>query len=325
MRTTGKQSAMWGITTYFNPARYASRLANYRAFRAASAAQGLPMVTVEMTVDGQPGLEAGVDAEILVTKKSSEVLWHKERLLNAALEALPPECEYVCWIDADVVFERNDWVAASIAALQDNVVIQPFANVIKLPQGRTPAEFPSTRIGLLGGGRSRIRRGKQNGQYTPSFASRLKSPIRRYSGTTGFAWCAQRGVLDRHGFYDRCIVGGGDREIALACVLPTAKVPDKLWRIHNAGLRADIAPWHDAFFADVNGRLGGIDGAIHHLWHGDPANRSYEVRHEILEKYAFDPQADLVSDENGCWKWAPGREALADAIKGYLTSRKEDG
>ena len=310
---------MWGITTYFNPARYRSRLANYRGFREASHAQGLPLVTVELTRDGEGELEAGRDAEVLVTKTSGHVLWHKERLLNLAIQALPPECKYVCWIDADVVFERDDWIEASVEALQHFVVIQPFTNVIKLPRDKSPADYPSRKIGWS------IRKGRENGSYTPSFGSKYRKGRARFAGTTGFAWCARREPLDAHGFYDRCIIGGGDREIALACVLATADVPDKELRITHPPLRADVAAWHDRFYDAVRGDLGAIPGAIHHLWHGEPANRSYTERHAILDRFNFDPHADIVLDENECWAWAAGREELALAVQDYFTSRKEDG
>jgi hypothetical protein len=120
-------------------------------------------------------------------------------------------------------------------------------------------------------------------------------------------------------------VGGGDREIALACVFPTAAVPDKELRITHPPLRADIAAWHDRFYDDVQGNLGAITGTIHHLWHGDPANRSYTERHAIFDRFAFDPTRDIELDPNGCWSWAPGRDDLARAVGDYFASRKEDG
>ena len=77
---------LWAITSYFNPAGYNTRLANYRAFRARLK---VPLVTVEASFDGRVQLRAG-DAEILVQRTARDVLWQKERLLNVALGFLPP-------------------------------------------------------------------------------------------------------------------------------------------------------------------------------------------------------------------------------------------
>jgi len=54
----------WAITSYFNPVRYRSRLANYRRFRAAL---NVPLVAVEAAADGQFELGPG-DAEVLVQR-----------------------------------------------------------------------------------------------------------------------------------------------------------------------------------------------------------------------------------------------------------------
>ena len=68
---------MWAITSYFNPARYRRRLSNYRIFRANL---GVPLVTVELSFDGQFELTEG-DADILIQIPAGAMLWQKERLL----------------------------------------------------------------------------------------------------------------------------------------------------------------------------------------------------------------------------------------------------
>ena len=40
---------MWAVTSYYNPARFRRRLANYKTFRANLA---VPLVTVELSFDG---------------------------------------------------------------------------------------------------------------------------------------------------------------------------------------------------------------------------------------------------------------------------------
>lgn len=314
-----QRSPLWGLTTHFNPSRYRTRLDNYRAFRESSRAQGLPLVTIELSPEGLEHELGSGDAEILVQRTSPAVLWHKERLLTLGLEALPRWCEQVCWLDADVIFEDRNWVRRAIGELERYAVIQPFEHVLRPRRPGPPPPSPRTRLGW------RLLRALPTRTVTSSFCSRRRRGQAGLSGTTGYAWCARREVLDRHGFYDRCVVGGGDREIALAFVLPSDRVPDSELRIRHRKLRNHIARWHDAVFADVRGALSYLDGAIRHLWHGEAQHRGYTDRHAILERHDFDPERDIVLDEGGCWCWAEGTEALAEDVRAYFRSRREDG
>ena len=82
---------LWAITSYFNPAGYRRRLANFRAFRARLS---VPLVAVELAYGPEFELKAG-DADILVQIRGRDVMWQKERLLNLALRSLPDSCANV--------------------------------------------------------------------------------------------------------------------------------------------------------------------------------------------------------------------------------------
>jgi hypothetical protein len=105
---------LWGITSFFNPAGFDSRRANYRTFRSRL---NVPLLTVELSfADGfelQP-----TDAEILLQISGGDVMWQKERLLNLALAALPPDCDLVAWLDCDVIFGSSDWPERARQQLQ---------------------------------------------------------------------------------------------------------------------------------------------------------------------------------------------------------------
>ena len=77
---------IWAITSFFNPVRYQRRLLNYRVFRSRL---GIPLVAVELSFDGQFELTK-CDADILIQVSGGAVHWQKERLLNIALESVPP-------------------------------------------------------------------------------------------------------------------------------------------------------------------------------------------------------------------------------------------
>lgn len=315
--------ALWGITTFFNPTGAERRLTNYRRFREHSARQNLPLLTIEQVFPGSEAvLREGPDAERLLVKHASAVLWQKERLLNLGLAALPRECTGVCWIDADVLFEDDDWVAQTEALLREYVVVQPFAAAVRLPAAGTVEEFPGSAVGRT------IPEGTGDATFSASLGSKLGRWPRfaaRFAGTTGYVWSARRSLLDAVGFYDRCIVGGGDREFALAIAYAPGKIPSRQIKNPNPRLRADLSRWHARIYPLVGEQIGYRPGVIHHLWHGSSEQRGYVDRHAILIEHGFDPERDIVLDSEGCWAWAPGRDALAKAVADYFDSRRDAG
>ena len=96
---------LWAITTYFNPVGYQRRLANYKIFRQRL---DVPLIAIELAYG--PDFELQLDdAEILHQIRGDAVLWQKEKLLNLALRAIPPECRKVAWLDCDIIFDDPQW------------------------------------------------------------------------------------------------------------------------------------------------------------------------------------------------------------------------
>ncbi len=312
------QSELWGITTLFNPGQTTSRIENYRRFRKKTHRQGLPLVTVELAFeDAEFELRPKKDAEVLLQLRSSSVLWQKERLLNLGLAELPPKCKKVVWPDADIVFDDRSWVKRTRKLLDEFVVIQPFSECVLLPQGAKPRQYPKKEVGKS------IKLGTEEGSYDRSVCYRMARDEPKFSGATGFAWAARRSLLDEVGFYDRCIIGGADREMALAFHFPPGGIPAERRRITHPSLLDDIGRWHEKVHALVDGRVGFRPGLIHHLWHGDKKRRGYLDRHAILAAHDFDPNRDIFIDGQGCWELSPNTGALARAIGDYFESREE--
>lgn len=309
-----------GITTYFAPGGSARRLENYRRFRERSRRQGLHLITAELAFGEEPFvLCPGEDAELLVQRRSTSVLWQKERLLNVALEHLPASCRAVCWADADVIFEDDDWIAGAERALERQVILQPFRAIVRLPRGASPEDHPGREVGRS------IRRGAETGTYVESLCKTLRGLVPTFRGTAGYVWCARRSLLDAAGFYDRCIVGGGDRELAVAFAFPPGRAPRRNLKIHHPRLRAHVLPWERRVWAEVGGRFGHLEGVIHHLWHGDQEGRRYGDRQKLLELHDFDPELDLALDAQGCWAWTGHNPALERAVAEYLAGRSGGG
>src|ERR1700733_8949656 len=177
---------MWAITSYYNPVRYRRRLSNYRLFRANL---GVPLVTVELSFDGQFELTEK-DADILVQISGGAVLWQKERLLNVALQALPRSC--------DIFFDTSDWIEAADSLLDRYPIIQLFRRVHNLGPHWSPEKEPASEVEFT--------------QPSAAFSLASGAPAatglgfghlrdsRKGACTCGFAWAAHRELLDRHFF-----------------------------------------------------------------------------------------------------------------------------
>jgi hypothetical protein len=303
-------SRLWAVTCYFNPAGYRRKLENYHAFRRHLT---IPLVTVEHAHTGRFDLGPG-DADNLVQVQGGDVMWQKERLLNVALAGLPGDCEFVAWIDCDTLFERGDWPAAAIREL----TLVPMCQLFRLVYHLKPdadIDPPSSEDSTL-----------TNESIGYGYASGLAAGISGLPGIfrfkRGHAWGARREVLDRHGFYDRGIVGGGDLFMAHAVTGQTGELTAE-GRMPPA-LAADYLDWAGRFAKDVPS-LGFVDQNIFHLYHGDLGLRRYAERMQILLEHDYDPATDIAIGPGGCWRWNSDKPGMHKLLQDYFQARAEDG
>ena len=139
----------------------------------------------------------------------------------------------------------------------------------------------------------------------------------------GNAVAARRDLLERHGLYDGCVIGGGDSAL-LGAAYGVQDVIAGCWRMSPAQ-RVHYSRWAAGFSADVRGRVGVLEGEIHHLWHGDLEDRRYGLRHADLEPHLFDPNLDIRLGVDGAWRWANDKPALHTLLREYFRNRHEDG
>ncbi len=326
-------SPLWAITAFFNPARYRRRWSNYQVFRQRLP---IPLATVELTFDGAFELRSG-DADLLVQLRNGDVLWQKERLLNLALAALPATCRSVVWVDCDIVFERTDWPAAVEQALDRFPLVQPYSRAAHLTASAS----------ISSGLRDDDVAGRQNAlafdvasgrpirdalRLTPAALAAMALPVasqeqywqrRANFAHSGFAWAAQRDLLNQFSIYDACVVGGGDichASAAYGCFEELAAVRDM-----TDPERQRFFAWALPFHRAVGGAVGFVDGAVYHLWHGDLRDRKYAERHRRLRAFDFNPFQDIAHSSDGAWRWNSAKPALHQFVRDYFSSRKEDG
>lgn len=297
---------LWAITCLFNPAGYEVRNKNYRVFRQKLP---LPLVTVELAFD-EPFALGQDDAEILIQIRGGDRMWQKERLLNLALSALPNDCDQVMWIDADILAPDPKWVEEISAALDRVPVLQAFESVnMRGPNDEIVVRNVSTLSAL---------------QHFGNPETVLASTLDRSKGApcSGHAWAARRDVLASHGFYDGCIVGGGDSAFLCAA---TGNF-EKVMAMHRMGpmQRRRYLAWAEAIHRDIAGNCGVLRFHIDHLWHGSIENRRGAERHIGLSEIGFDPYRDVSLNDDKVWQWASDRPDLHRYVGDYFYRRKED-
>jgi hypothetical protein len=310
--------AIWGVSCFFNPGGHALPLDNLRRFARAARGQGLKLLIVELTLgDRSPSVSAR-DCDILVQKHTDCLLWHKERLLNIGVASLPPDCDKVLWLDADILFDRPDWVQETARLLDRHAVVQPFSEAVWLERGSlfAPPELP------LGLGEGKTMPGMASVMADARDRRRLLADYFRH-GHPGFAWGARREILTRHGLYDRHVLGGGDITIAHALYGD---------RDYRRGLnmacrdmtRAELesmARWAEGLDRDVRADVGFLTGRVSHLWHGSLNSRGYRNRWKILRDHAFDPRTDVGVDDQMCLVWQSDKPDLHREVRAYFTGR----
>ena len=238
------------------------------------------------------------------------------RLLNIAISRLPDECDYVAWVDCDVIFSRSDWVSAAIRELDRVSLCQLFRSVHQLGpdaasiSGETSV-FCHDSIGYA----------VASGRVAPVAPIAIGDPG-IFNVKRGHAWCARRELVAAYGVYDRNVLGGGDRLLVHAVTGQAGEVI-----LHDGmapGHASDYRSWASRFRQAVN-RIGYIEGDIFHLWHGDLERRRYAVRQRVLSSFGYDPATDIALDTEGCWRWNSPKPELHRMVREYFEQRDEDG
>lgn len=301
---------LWGITSYFNFAGYATKKANYLLFRKRLREQGLPLIAAEAALPGVPFELTKDDAEILIQRRTSSVLWQKERLLNIAREYLPNDCDKVMWLDADILFADRHWLQTTAELLHTHAVVQPFSRVHRLAKGVPMPPHPDAPHAT-----EEIYDGAIHLGLDPAYKGRL-------AGAPGFAMAFRREILDKCHLYDTMILGGSDGIMTSAFLgLPLQSISYVAYL--SDALRDDAVRWMKCAQHCVRGSATCAPGTLYALWHGNRSDRRYFERQWLLE--SFDPSTDIRLNPDGCWEWASPKPALHRHVREYFLVRKEDG
>ncbi|MEM9368096.1 MAG: hypothetical protein AAGD07_19045 [Planctomycetota bacterium] len=297
------------VTCYFNPCGYRNREIGYARFVEGLARQGVSPWTMEATLPGQERFVPEGDRVFHVELPAHDWLWQKERLLNLLVQQLPGDISKVAWVDCDLLFTNDQWPRLTSQALDTWPVIQLFEFAFWLG--------PQDEILSWQGKADRRASLACLAMHYPDRAQDFRIC------TPGFAWAAQRSLLEKHGLYEFEVTGGGDTMISLALYG---------WLDHpflHTGTRAMI---HDgknyarSLYQDVKGYVGYIPNHIKHLWHGSYESRNYVDRRLKLQELKLDPFRDLCYDnETKLLRWTEfANPQLREYVRSYFRSRRED-
>lgn len=316
----GSAAPLWAITAYFNPGSDARRLRNYRAFRRRL---GVPLVTVELVYGAGAELDAS-DAESLVQLPGTDVLWQKERLLTLALERVPESTPAVAWVDADVIFERDDWPRQALERLSERPAVQLFEELVEV-EAADAGESVGRPVagGSARGGRSLASRIRHESTDVLANAHALGETVAsRVRAGTGIGWAFRREVVADLGFYNGSVIGGNDR--AMVCAMTGRfDLARRNWGMNDRQLEHFVA-WADPFHARVRGEIGFVAQRAFHLWHGEVASRGYGVRHGEIRRFGFDPFVDVDIDRHGVLRWSSDKPELHRHVCRWLVERPRE-
>lgn len=300
---------LYVVTSITNPARFRSRYHLYRQFEKYIRDSGAILYTIEGCLHEREYEITDVSNPQHIRVQTDHELWHKENLLNLAIQRLPRDWKYVAWIDADVAFARPDWVHETVHKLQHFDAVQLFSQSGDLdPQFRLL--YP------------------MRDSFVYWYYLNRNCPIlhKRYGAVShpGYAWAFRREAIDAlGGLIDWAIVGSGDWHMACALVGQVEKSFAPIKRTCPNYLKWCLE-WQNRAECHIKRNIGYVDGLLLHYWHGSKKKRGYFDRWKILSGNKFDPNTDIKRDWQGMWQLTGQNINLRDELRGYLGGRDED-
>jgi hypothetical protein len=297
---------------YSNPCRWRTRrvlLNDFRRHMAASA--NVVLHLAELAYGERPFEVTGIDSRDIQLRTSHE-LWHKENILNVAIQRFPPDWKYGAIIDADFHMTRPDWALEAIHQLQHFDFVQLFSSYADLSAEHRPYRMmPSFGWNHVNRGQARVQSSAEYAGYGAA------SP-----GATGGAWAFRRSAFDSvGGLLDVCILGSADWHMAFGLAGKCNTAPEAN-RCSGPYIQA-VESWQQRA-AVLKQNIGYVDNHAIHYFHGSKVFRAYGERWKILRDNDFDPDTDLARDWQGIWQLAGNKPRLRDDLRRYFRSRNED-
>lgn len=313
------------ITVISNPIRYKRRYELYYKFAAMVQGAGINLITVEQAFGNRPFMVTEKDNPFHVQCRSAEELWLKENMANLGVQRakqLDSEAREVALVDADCfpMVPPYEWFEETWHALQHYEFVQMWEYLINFgPQEQPIGNAQMSFMAVYEANGYRIEPlGRRHTLPQHSGVNTLGAP--------GLAWAANISALDAvGGFYDKSILGSGDRHMALGLVgamegalMGFEKLP---------GYYHSLIEWQNRCERWIKRDVGMVRTTVGHWHHGNKKHRHYGSRNKILIENEYNPYTDVKYDAHGLLQletFEPRQIRLRDEIRGYFRSRNED-
>lgn len=289
------------LSCYFNPYKYKNSKNNLYRFISDLGEHVEDLFIAELSYDDdEPELKEPFVRHYR-GRRADQLLWQKERLINSLIENLPPEYDSFAWVDADIIFLRNDWYKKTLEQLDDYKIVQMYSKSHWID------------------GDGSIVLSRQSCGYAACHNE--KQYLQLNISHPGYCWAARRDI----GFelYEENITGGGDTVMLSGF----NKQENKLWWKFNDEWDRHIDKWIDKTHNIVGNSIGYVPCDIAHLYHGTRENRRYISRWVLLSNYNFDPETDLYID-NDLLTFTDHvintKPSMIKSIENFFINRRED-
>jgi len=297
------EAKLYVVTPIINPRRYESRYKLYEKFQKMIADSGASLYTIEAAYGNRPFQITDPTNPQNIQVRTQTELWHKENLINIAVQRLPADWEYFAWIDADVSFARPDWVEETIHQLQHYSFVQMFSTAVDLSPSHNMI--------------------KSHRGFVHSYYNEEHPKCKGYDyWHPGFAWAATKTAFNAvGGLIEEAILGSGDRHMAFGLI---DKMELTINKKFTPAYKRVLKKWEDLANKNIKRNIGYVDGTLLHFWHGKKKDRGYNWRTNILIKNQYDPDTDIKKDWQGMLALTGDKPRLRDELRKYFKSRNED-
>lgn len=303
---------LYVITCIYNPLQFKSRYTLYRAFKKYMEDSGVILITIEIAYKNRPFQVTTHYDEHNLQLRTDTLMWHKERGLNLGIQYIKEnftDAEKIAWIDADVSFSNPKWALDALYALDHYDVIQLYSEAHNLsPKHESQWKTPGIFYNYIN---------KKGVNQEPPIAWQYL-----IYGHPGLAWAATMKALDcLGGLLDICIHGSADTHMASALLGGFIHYDSEHY---SEGMKKRFIEWNEKSLNCIKRNVGYINGICYHFWHGKPVQRGYEKRIDIICFHKFDPDTDLIIDNQGLYKYTGNKIDMEQDLRFTLLARNED-
>ena len=280
---------------FFSPANFARPKMNFLYIESMLKVAKIPVFTVECVIGNNPPLLPNPTLQV----RSNSCLFYKEQLYNLLVPKIPEQYTKLVFMDADIIFNQNNWIDEISKALETHDIVQPFQNAVWLDP--TLKKFIKKNYSVV---------------YFFKHPEKFQNPD-PYLNHCGFAWALRRDFFNKiGGFFDKSLLGSGDSLLANIC----NKAPIDFSIVNY--ISSEYKVWLSKIpIPEI--KFTYLPMFVFHMFHGSIKNRQYGSRYNLLPT-TNDNVFDHVFYKNEYGLYEPRDRSINAKTRFYFLTRNED-